>query len=170
MRVGLSNLAGLGDCLMYDDSGNCTLQGSTTPSPGITQGDCAYGTDANGVCLPYVAPVAQPSYTTTPGSSIVSTTTTPAATGQSWEQILANAAAGLSSNIGKVYATRNAVPQLNPGESITQLANGTYQVTQQPAGVAATGGSLSVSSGLTGSLPLLLMVGLGAFLLLKGGR
>jgi len=64
---------------------------------------------------------------------------------------------------------------LNAGESITQLANGTYQITQQPAGVPATGGSLSVgtSASLGGlSLPVLALLGVAAFLILnkQGGR
>ncbi len=63
--------------------------------------------------------------------------------------------------------TRLAVPQLNPGESITRLANGTQVLTQQASGypLGAQSGQLGVSSSgngvllLVGGLALLLMMG-----------
>lgn len=99
----------------------------------------------------------------------------PVNTGFNWGSLfggLATAGAGIAQNLTKVYATRNAVPQLQPGQSITQLANGTYQITQQPYGLPATGGSLSLGSGINlgGSLPLLIGVGVIAIVLMKGNR
>jgi hypothetical protein len=73
--------------------------------------------------------------------------------------------------LATIAGTRYAVPQLNPGQSITVLPNGGYQVTQQPAGVAASGASLTTSSLLSGSTPLLLIGAVVVVMMMqKGGR
>lgn len=146
------SLSSLGDCLMYGDDGSCQLQGTDLTA---TQGDCIYGVSASGYCNP--APVQSPVSGTTysPTGPVASNPT-----GSVWGSLV-NIFGGVASNVGKVYATRNAVPQLNQGESITQLANGTFQITQNASGIA-TGGSLSLgtSASLTGMMPLLLGAGL----------
>lgn len=60
---------------------------------------------------------------------------------------------------------RLSVPQLNPGQSLTYnpITGQLIQATQQPAGFAATGASLTTGLGLTGSLPLLLLGGVALF-------
>ncbi len=86
-----------------------------------------------------------------------------------------NAASGGSSWLNTVTAltnaavTRLAVPQLNPGQSITKLANGTQVLTQQapgyPLGSSQFGADVNVGSSgngvllLVGGLALVLMMG-----------
>lgn len=57
---------------------------------------------------------------------------------------------------------------IQAGQSITQLPNGSYQITQQPPGYPASGASLSAGlSSLSGLLPLLLIGGLAVLVLGK---
>lgn len=87
-----------------------------------------------------------------------------------WEQLI-NAGSGIATGVMKVYQTRNAVPQLAPGQSITQLRDGTYQVTQNANGIA-TGGSLSLGAGVGVGANTLLLAGLGvlAVMMLQRGK
>lgn len=67
--------------------------------------------------------------------------------------------------------TRLAVPQLNPGQSVTKLANGTQVLTQQAAGypISAASGSIGVDTGIGGNGMLLLLGGL-ALVLVMGKK
>lgn len=139
-------LAGLGDsCILYDSDGTtCLLQGSDVSR------SCVYGTDSFGNCLP--APATAPIY----GGGVPVFPGGGSAGGTNWASIFAP--------ITQLLGMRYGVPQLNAGQSITQTPLG-YQVTQQPAGVAATGGSISLggATNLSSLLPILLIGGLALF-------
>jgi len=85
---------------------------------------------------------------------------------------LTQAGTGIANTLARTYATRNAIPQLRDGQSITQLRDGTYQITQQPVGYPATGGSLGLTSagGIGTGTVLLGAAAVIAVLIMQKGR
>ena len=89
-----------------------------------------------------------------------------ASTGFNWGSIFAP----LSNLAANVLGTRYAVPQLNAGQTIQTGPGGTL-ITQQPAGVPATGGLLTGSTGIsTTTLVMLGGVVMVVLLISKKGR
>lgn len=140
MRISLGQLAD-----GFDDGGY------VAPADGATNWD------------PYANAGVNPAYTGTQGqyggnptimTGAGGVSSPPSSSGSTtnWGAVISS----IFSPITKLANTRYGVPQLNPGQSITQGPGGTYQYTQNGVGVSASGASLTGTAGLSGSLPLLI--------------
>jgi hypothetical protein len=85
-------------------------------------------------------------------------------------QAAPNTAAGTSAllSLTNAAATRLAVPQLNPGQTIETLPNGTQILTQQAAGYPI--GSTALGLSTTGSSGMLLLLAAGVAVVLMMGK
>lgn len=164
-------LSGLGVCTLTSPDGTTCL--IDTPDPFAT-GSGEAGTEGSGI------PGSPSSYETPAGSSNVGTSNqqpynfnypagyqSPAipvgtpATGFNWGFLTP-----VASSLANIFGTRYAVPQLNPGQSISTGPGGTI-ITQQPAGVPVAGLPATVGGISTTSLLLFGGIGLVMVMLMK---
>lgn len=139
MRISLGQLG----AQVCDESG-CYDDGSSTGSGTVATIPANWD--------PYANAGVNPAYTGTQGQYSGKASPPSSSSSTNWGAVISS----IFSPITKLANTRYGVPQLNPGQSITQGPGGTYQYTQNGVGVSASGASLTGTAGLSGSLPLLI--------------